>query len=278
METPEPGPGPGARRRYLGKKLRRLRERADLTVNKVAELMRVTQPTVSRIEGGRNAILARHVAKMLELYGIDGPEADALMRIAEQANERGWWESYSDVIHDWFEIYTSLEADATEVWTYEAEFVPGLFQTPDYVRAVRLAAHPDSTEAQIDRSIALRAERQRHLTGTVVAVINEAVVRRLIAPGLFTQVSRLMTEAADDRLRIIPFTVGLHPAMHGAFSMLRFEDSGEMDLVYTETERGGMYLERPADLVRYGDVFARLKDQSLSPDDTADLLTTLMKE
>jgi hypothetical protein len=245
--------------------------------------MRVTQPTVSRIEGGRHAITLRNVVKMLEVYGVDEQRADALLTLAEQAGQRGWWESYGDVINDWFEIYASLEADATEIWSYEAEFVPGLFQTADYVRALRLAAHPDSTPEQVDRSVQLRVERQQQLSDRqrVRVIINEGVARRIVGGSDVTraQLQRLVAEIDAGRdLRMIPFSAGAHAAMTGAFIMLRFGDGDEMDLVYTESERGGVYFERPVDLIRYGDVFDRACAVALSSPDTATSLTTLASE
>jgi transcriptional regulator with XRE-family HTH domain len=280
--------GPAARRRYLGKVLRRLREANGMKTPEVAKLVRVSQPTVSRIEGGRGAIMARHVYRMLEVYGIDGPEADRIMQLAEQANEPGWWESYTDVIHDWFEIYASLESDTAEIWTYEVELIPGLFQTPDYIRALRLAAHPDSTPEQLDRSIQLRLERQQQLDAqNIVAVINEAAVRRLVGGRdvMRTQLRRLVDEAGRGReLRLLPFEAGAHAGMLGPFIMLRFADSHDddaaeqMDLVYLEHERGSVYLERPADLLRYGDVFEQVRTASLSTMETAKRLTRLIGE
>jgi transcriptional regulator with XRE-family HTH domain len=272
--------GPGARRRYLGKALRRLREDADLKTTRVAELMHMTQANVTRIEGGRHAILLRNVARMLEIYGVEDARADALMAMAGQASQRGWWESYGDVINDWFEIYASLEADATEIWSYEAEFVPGLFQTPDYVRAVHLAARPDSTHEQADRFVELRLERQQHIgSQQITAVINEAVARRVVGgPQVMrAQLDRLVNEIEGGRvdLRIVPFEAGAHAAMAGSFIMLRFEDTDEMDLVYTENERGAVYLERPVDLLRYTIVFDRVRDAALPATETARYLGKL---
>jgi len=273
-------PGPGARRRYLGKTLRKLREQRGMTTAGVAKQMHASQPTVSRIEGGRGTIMARHVYRMLEIFGVEEAQADTLMRIAEQANERGWWESYTDTIPDWFEIYASLESDSAEQWMYEAEFVPGLFQTEDYIRALRLASHPDSTPDQVARSAQLRLERQQQIRDQQIsAVINEAVVRRQVgnATVMRDQLARLVAEI--DRgvdLRVLPFASGAHAAMTGSFIMLRFPDRDEMDLVYVENERGGMYLEREADLLRHGDVFTRVRDQALSVKETRSMLASLV--
>lgn len=273
------GTGPGARRRYLGKLLRGLRGGRSLA--DAAREIGVSPSALSRIEGGRNAIMPRHVSALIRVYGVEEARAASLLRIAEAAQQPGWWESYSDVISDWFEIYASLEADARAIWIYEAEFVPGLMQTDDYVRAVRRSAHPEATPEQIERSVALRAERQRNVRADITAVVNEAVVRRMVGgPEVMrAQVRRLREEADAGRLRVVPFSAGAHPGMHGAFWMLRFDDDANgMDLVYVETERGGMYLERPSDLKRYTEVFTRLVSQSLSAEETSDLLVTLVEE
>jgi hypothetical protein len=91
---------------------------------------------------------------------------------------------------------------------------------------------------------------------------------------------RLVNEVDGGRvdLRLLPFQAGAHAAMTGAFIMLRFEDTKEMDLIYTETEHGATYLERPADLIRYADVFARVRDAALPPAETAQRLRRLSKQ
>jgi len=272
------GTGPAARRRVLGKQLRALR--GTRSAAEAAKQARISQPTLSRIEGGRGALMPRNVASLLAAYGVEGPQAEQLMSLAASAEERGWWDAYSDVIAQSFEMYASLEADAAEIQTYEAEFVPGLMQTADVVRALRLASHPKSTPEELDRSVALRMERQRQLRAQVSAVVNEAVVCRPIGsePVWKEQLDRLRAEAAAGRLRILPFAAGAHPGMGGAFSMLRFDDTEEMDLVYAGTERGSMYFEKPADLLRYAEVFHRLHELALSPEESAERLATLAQQ
>lgn len=275
--------GPGVRRRYLGKVLRRAREEKGLTTTQVAKLLHMSQPSVSRIENGRYAILPRNVYHLLEIYGVQGDRADRLIQIAEQSNVRGWWESYSDTLPEWFEIYASLEGDAAEIWTYEAEFVPGLLQTHDYAWAVRLAAHPHVGDDDLRRSAELRQVRQKQLPGRhMTAVVNEAVIRRQVGglavlAGQLAHLRELLRKQTVD-LRVLPYSAGAHPAMTGAFSMLRFPDADEVDLVYIESERGGMYLERPADLARYTDVFSRILHASLSGAETEKLLATVASE
>ncbi|RSM42466.1 XRE family transcriptional regulator [Amycolatopsis balhimycina DSM 5908] len=276
-------PGPGVRRRYVGKTLRRLREARGLTVSVVAKKLGMAQPSLTRIENGRNAIMSRHVYRLCEIYEAGKAETDRLMRLAEESRERGWWESYSDVISDWFEIYASLESDADQILTYQSEFVPGLFQTPGYIRACFQASNPEASEAAGHRMVDLRQARQLRLQDRdVTALVNEGAVRRGVGgPDVMrAQLEYLITviEKQHAKIRIVPFTAGAHPAMSGPFTMLKFPDMDEIDLVYLENERGSLYLERPADLLRYTDVFTQTQRAALSPAESADLLRKIVQE
>lgn len=75
--------------------------------------------------------------------------------------------------------------------------------------------------------------------------------------------------------RVVPFTAGANPSMTNAYTLLRFPRAEEMDLVYTETERGATYDERPDVVTRYADVFRRTRDLAVSGSDAVELLTTI---
>ncbi|WP_344424289.1 helix-turn-helix transcriptional regulator [Amycolatopsis minnesotensis] len=271
------------RRRYVGKTLRRLREACDMRVSAVAKKLGISQPSLTRIENGRNAIMARHVYKLCEIYSVSKRDTDRLIRLAEESRERGWWESYSDVISDWFEIYASLEADADQILIYESEFVPGLFQTSGYIRAGFQAGNPEASEAAGHRVVDLRQARQLRLQDhDITALVNEGAVRRVVGgPDVMrNQLEYLITviEKQHANIQIVPFSAGAHAAMGGPFYMLKFPDVDEIDLVHVENERGGMYFERSSDLLRYADVFARTQQVALSPTDSVALLRKIAQE
>lgn len=172
------------RRGQLGLELRRLREAANVTRDEAAQYIGVRSPTISRIELGRHAIRPANIKLLLHLYRVESPASDALLRLASEANQRGWWTFYGETVPDWFSNYVGLEAGAAEIWSYESEFVPGLFQTTDYVRAITAAAQPDSTSEDIERYVRFRKARQDRLTGDtppkLLTVINDAVIRRVV--------------------------------------------------------------------------------------------------
>jgi transcriptional regulator with XRE-family HTH domain len=137
-------PGPATRRRQLGRQLRGLRLAAGLrSIAAAAEASGLSTATISRIENAKQTILPRTVPL---LRGLGAPLLDHLLRLAEESEDRGWLVAYSDTTPNWFERYLGEEAEASEIWKYEAEYMTGLLQTPDYCRAVRAANSDDVTE------------------------------------------------------------------------------------------------------------------------------------
>ncbi|MEU0765324.1 Scr1 family TA system antitoxin-like transcriptional regulator, partial [Streptomyces microflavus] len=89
-----------------------------------------------------------------------GVDAEALIEIARGAQQRGWWQNYSDVLPEWFEFYVGLEAEAESLRTYEAESVPGLLQTEAYAREM---FRRTAGEEGLERKVAARLRRQEVL-------------------------------------------------------------------------------------------------------------------
>lgn len=280
MET---GPGPTVMRRRLGKQLRTLRVAAGKTPEDVATYLGVRRPTVTRIEQGKVNILPKNVRLMCQLYDVGAPLLDTLLRLAAESGQRGWWVSYSDTMPDWFADYVGLEADAEEIWSYESEVVPGLLQTPAYTRAVTKDAHPERSDESLDLNVKFRMARQEILEAAsppqLHFVVNEAALLRPVGGSavMAEQVEHLctMVKRSNITLQVLPIEAGGHAGMAGAFAMLRFPDDLEMNVVYLEHERGAGYLERPADLDRYGEIFRQLTTTALSPEESLDRLASL---
>lgn len=276
-------PGPTIRRWQLGNELRRARETAGVTIRAAAAEIEVQAGTLSKIEGGKQAIKGTYVKLLAPLYNLGSDERRQLLALAEEANRPGWWVSYGGVVPDWFRLFLGYESDASALRTYESELVPGLLQTPDYARAVALATKPDSTPAELDRQVDLRRERQQRITGddppTMHAVLNEAVLLRRVGG---VEVMRGQLEHLVDLARlphvtvqVLPFEAGAHPAMTAPFLMLGFAEEPGMDTVYLENGRGSLYLEKPADLARYGTMFDQLARLALDPTASGEAIATV---
>src|ERR687887_250981 len=131
--------GPTARRIIVGAQLCRLREGAGITRGDAGYAIRGSESKISRLELGRVGFKERDIADLLTLYGIDqADERESFLTLARQANARGWWHQYGDLLPSWFETYLGLEQSAALIRGYEPQFIPGLLQTPEYARAVIL--------------------------------------------------------------------------------------------------------------------------------------------
>src|SRR5215472_1082449 len=194
-------PSPTVRRKRLGIELRRLREQASLTCEEVGQRLDCSGTRISRMETGRISVRPGDVRELLEIYGVTGSEADALVQLAREARQKGWWHTYGRVLPPWFEAYVGLEAAAVRFRDFQSMVVPGLLQTEDYARAVlRAAPNPGSAE-DIDRLVALRMQRQAILGQAnppdLRVVLTESIIRVQVGgPAVMrTQLRRLIDVA-----------------------------------------------------------------------------------
>lgn len=271
----------------IGAQLRRLREAEGLTRAEAGHRIRASDSKISRMELGRVGFKPRDVADLLTLYGMpDGPEREALLALVGRANSPGWWQSYHDVTPHWFMRYLGLEATATRIRTYEAQFVPGLLQTEDYAReVVRLGHRP----AEIERRVGLRRKRQQEVLHRpdpprLWAVVDEAALRRpLGSPKVMRdQIEALVamaTKSPQIQLQVIPLAAGGHPAAGGSFTILRFGTGEDLhDLVYAEQLTGALYLERREDVEVYYAAMNQLVVEATQPAETIEILRNISEE
>jgi transcriptional regulator with XRE-family HTH domain len=273
-------------RMLLGHQLRRLREAAGISPEQAGYEIRASRSKISRMENGRVSFKDRDVADLLTLYGItDASERENVLSLARQANSPGWWAPFSDVLPDWFEAYLGLESAASVIRGFEIQFVHGLFQTPEYARAVTLLGHRGEPAADIDRRVSIRLRRQELLTRPdpprVWMVMDEAVLRRPVG-GAAVMRGQLEHLAEISRLprvtiQIMPFARGGHAAAGGSFTVLRFAEPDLPDLVYIEQLTSALYLERRTDLDHYLEVADRLSAEALTPSASARFLRDLIR-
>jgi transcriptional regulator with XRE-family HTH domain len=281
------GTGPTVRRMLVGAQLRRLRTDMGLSREEAAEVIRASEWKIHRLENGQVGFKDRDIGDLLHLYGVTDPEeVAAFLEFAREANAPGWWQQYGDLLPQWFKAYVDLESAATLIRTYEGQLVPGLLQTEDYMRAVIGGANLDESPEEAERRVTLRITRQTLLTRRdaprLWAVIDEAALRRPVgSPEVMRgQLEQLIdaTKLATVVLQILPLHAGAHPAMVGAFSILRFADVELPDVVYIEHLTNAQYLDRREDVNRYLHVMDRISMRAAPPDNTVDILHKILQE
>ena len=277
---------PTVRRRRLALELRRLREAARLTCEEVAEHLECSASKISRVETGRVSVSPRDVRDMLELYGVPADQRESLVQLARDSRQKGWWHAYSDTMQPQMATYIGLESAASEIRIYEVSLIPGLLQTEDYARAVIRAGMVNSPAEDIERRVSLLMARQpavvRDDPPKVWAVLDEAALRRRVGgSGLMRlQLEHLLAQAAlpNVAVQVIPFAGGAHPAMGRPFIILVFPERVDTDVVYLEDLTSALYLEDVAEVDRYNVFFNHLRATALSFDDSAALITSVLKD
>jgi transcriptional regulator with XRE-family HTH domain len=136
------GSGPTVRRMLVGAQLRRLRTEQGISREQAGEAIRASEWKIHRLENGQVGFKDRDIVDLLALYGVtDASEVAEFVVLAREANAPGWWHHYGDLLPQWFRAYVDLESAAALIRTYEGQFVPGLLQTEDYMRAVVSGGH-----------------------------------------------------------------------------------------------------------------------------------------
>lgn len=278
---------PTVKRRRLATELRRYRDEAGLTIEETADRLEWSTAKISRIENARVSVLPRDVRHLLDTYGVtDNAARELMLSLARESRQKGWWQQYGDAVPEWFEVYVGLEADASTISTYQAEFVPGLLQTADYARAVHRAYLINVSDQEIDKRVAVRLARQERLTAPdapqLWAIVNEAAIRRTVggASVMCAQLKRMIeaSQRPDVTLQVLPFSVGAHPAMASAFTMLSFPEPTDPDVVYIEYPTGTLYLEKTPEVQRYTLIFDHLRAAALHVDDSQAFVTRVAAE
>jgi hypothetical protein len=256
-----------------------------MTIEQAANTAGISASHLSRVERAQVGVRLPVVKVLLSTYGADPDMAGYLVEVAKEATQRGWWQLVRS-LSDPYSTYIGFEAEAAQIWSFDASIMPGLLQTEAYARAMFQGGVPRFAEEEITQHIAVRMRRQEVLTKDEPAqlwvVLDEAVIRRQVGgPALLaTQLEHVIEVAALPHVdvQVLPFTVGAHPGTPGSFVVLRFPEPTDTPVVYVETMAGELYPEGPGNTDGTTLVFDRLRAMALSPDDSVSLIRQTVKE
>jgi transcriptional regulator with XRE-family HTH domain len=277
-------------RRRLAAELRRLREETGLTGDKVGKRLKWSASKVSRYELARTGLKPEDVAKLLDLYGVRGSDQDELLELAEESTKKGWWEAYSDDLPEELTELIGMEDEATAVWTWQLECIPGLLQSEDYAREVNrgfqeITAMPP---AKMERRVAARRLRQQVLTRKAPlrfsAVIDEsALLRRVADPAVMRgQLAELADRSRlpNVTVQILPLHVS-QPVVTPSFFVLEFGSADTAApatlpaVAYAEHLVSNLYFGDELDTYRYRQVFERLAAAALTTQESRELINDI---
>lgn len=293
MTTSSPSGGlsqpasPTVRRKALANALRRLRSSAGLHLEDAAKALEVSVPTISRYEKGVRIPRARDVRELCRLYGLNQAETEEIVALVSEAKETGWWEDYTEANDFAISTYIGFENAATQVHVNSQRVVPGLLQTPGYAQAIYAGGvSPGNvrpmSEHDVRKMVEIRMKRQERLRHglQLFVVLDEGVARRAIG-GIRVMRDQLQSLIESCHLpavtlRILPFSTGAHPGLHGEFTILSIPHEEVPDIVYLESLAGFTILDGESIVGQYRKNFSLLFETSLSEEDSVAWLSEIV--
>lgn len=263
---------PTISRRSLGRTVWRRREEKGISRAQLGRAIGYSGQTVQRIEEGTQATRSIVVEKICAELGIGAVEMSHLTTLAARGTERGWWEPYFDTGTEQtsrpkIPLFLETEQTAMRIRVVETEVMPGLLQTPEYLRALQDAQLPMPDEVAKSWR-ALRTKRQEMLYGRPVLpclefVIGKAAIDYLDAldePVRVGQIRRLreVSAMANAHIRVL---TGLHAATAGSFNILYPGDETE-PFVFTDAADGCRYIEQPQLVSMYESIIESAQSKS----------------
>jgi hypothetical protein len=241
------------------------------------------------MEGGWVPVRDPDIRALCDLYGVSDPAVvGELLELArvdrDRRKSKGWWDGFPS-LGDMKE-YVSLEDAATTIRAWQLTYVPGLLQTPDYIRALRADFPQPDDPSTVERFVSARLRRQRRLDAnpplTLDVVIYEAALRHLVGtPGVMAdQLDHLTGMAAKPHitLRVLPFDAGVLHGMNCTFNVLSFAEPGAMDVVYMDLPFTCRWIEGGNQAVQLADLLEKISTRALDPSDSLAFIDTIRND
>ncbi|WP_264924917.1 helix-turn-helix transcriptional regulator [Streptomyces sp. A012304] len=256
--------------RTFGGFVQGLREHAGLSREEFGSLVHLSKHSVASIELGRRLADERFVELAESALGNTGALRKAFTNVARQQGFAAW-----------FRMWARLEREAVVLDTYECRLVPGLLQTPGYVRALYDNEVPPLSDEKMDGHLAARLERQRLLrerpTTQFSFIVEEVVLRRRIGGEevVREQYDHILEATAPRNItfQIMPLEAARHACLAGPLQLL--VTPGGNRYAYCEGQENGRMINDQKEVIRFQQRYATLRSQALTPEDSVSLLKRL---
>ncbi|MFF5364388.1 helix-turn-helix domain-containing protein [Streptomyces scabiei] len=273
------------RRRQLGAMMRKLRAQKGLTLEEAGQLVGVSKATVSRYETQAGPVKWLVIDALCREYGATEAERRAIVNLAKNAKEQGWWSSFADSIPESMNLLLTLEDEAVHESHFCCVYIPGLLQTRAYCTALQRANEVPLNPGEIERLVDIRMKRQEILARQepprLWAILDESVIRRVVGSPqtMKEQLNRLLeaNESPHITLQILPFSKGAHAAALGSFVIIGGPQPA-LDVVYVDFHTGSLFLEQEVELEKYRLAFEYLRAQALDVEASSAMIHNARKE
>lgn len=240
------------------------------------------QPSkMSRMETGQQGLTVADVASLLTIYGVVGKERERLLRMVEQQDTPGQWET-STLLSQESRMLIRLEPDASAIIDVEPLLIPGLVQTQDYCRALMRTGNvpEDDIEPRVRARMSRHSVIGRANRLDYEMIVDEMALRRVVGSRkIMARQLRTMAEEAERpnvTLRILRFELGGQSALDGSFMVMDFPKA--KPIVYLDHKISGVFLEEDDQVEFYRNEAAMLADVALSHAESVEFVATIAQE
>jgi transcriptional regulator with XRE-family HTH domain len=270
-----------AARIQLGTELRRIREVEGLSGMAVAKELGWSQSKVSRVETGRFGASLGEVAELLNFYGVpEEVRAELLATVARREGLEGAWVVRAGGSPRRQSNVLAVESRVRRIRQYQALWVPGLLQAPEYAAAVARAGRFGPVDAYVSR----RMQRQEVLSTRrgvrYEVIIEEDVLRRtpggerhIMPAQLEHLVSAVQDGWADVRIRR---TESVKTVTTSSFVLYDFREGPPV--VLYEAHAADLYLSAQSDIEAHEKLFRSLQREALDRDASRALVESMRRE
>ncbi|APU41973.1 helix-turn-helix domain-containing protein [Streptomyces sp. TN58] len=266
-------------RAELGAALRALRQASGKEAKAVARSAVMSASKLSKIETAKVAPSAADVERILTAIGVsDAVRAEYLEAVRAAATETTAWRLVRRMgLHKAQQQMRALEAEMKLLRLFQPALVPGLLQTPEYVRAI-LSRH-SLAEDTLTRTISARIERQQALYDSAKRlqfVITEPVLRwRIVsAARMAEQIDRILflSRLPNIDIRVVPLSARQEDIANHAF-VIRDDRTVTVETVHAE-----IVVTDARDVALYVRKFEGFTSLALSGDSMRSLLEAIREE
>lgn len=256
----------------LGRRLRRMRDDAGLSLRALAEQVGYPHTYLSRVEHCEQLPSEALVAALDTYFKTNGLFADLLELAQENA------------VPDYGRVIVGGEEKATRIQVFTSSLVPGILQTEDYARALFQVSQPGASDEKINAVVDIRMRRKRVFAKEdppfFWAIIDEAALRRPIGGRkcMREQVRQLIKPptAPQVTIQVLPFDQGGHPLLGGSLTLLTLGNGTTIS--YVESFASGETVELPRRVLALTQKFDLARSKALPEKETLDLLHAYLKE
>jgi transcriptional regulator with XRE-family HTH domain len=272
MARRDPETNPAA---FLGGELRRARVAAGFaSQDALSAALGFDRTVIAKAETGERPPTADVLAVWCQACQLDDNLFGRLAVLARRAD---------GPVPTWFEDWLQAEGEAQSLRIWSPTLIPGLLQTPEYARALFLAAQSDTSDDVIGALVAARLERQAILDRAdppdLVVVLDEAVLHRLIGSPQVMHDALVRVAELSQRayvvVQVVPASNAANAGLAGAFDVAVADGMPEtlrMEGVEDQT------VEKRSLVRKAAVAFDRVRGDALPRDASRDLILKVADE